>query len=163
MDAVRILVTGGTIDKVHDWKNERLDFSDDGESRVPLMLQHARCSFPEIERILRKDSLELLDSDRQLIAEAVRRAPEKRLVITHGTSTMAETARFLHGLNLGKVIVITGAMQPSSIIDSDAPFNVGAAIAAVQLLPVGVFGTMNGRVLNAETMEKNVDLGRFDV
>ena len=160
--AVRILVTGGTLDKVHDPHAEALALAPGGESVLPRMLELGRCAFPVVERILFKDSLDFDDADRALIAEAVRRAPEDRLVITHGTGTMGETARSLAALGLPKTVVLTGALRPFSISASDAEFNLGGAVLAAQLLGPGVWGVMNGRAIPAASLEKDVATGRFD-
>lgn len=166
MADLRVVVTGGTLDKVHDWKTESLDFPPSGESHVSEILDEARCGGAVVEVLFLKDSLEFTDADRTRVAEAVRAAPETRLVVTHGTSTMGETARALEaagvGGPLGKTVVLTGAMRPFSLQRSDAPFNLGAAVIAARVLSAGVFGVMNGRVFAAQDLVKNTELGRFD-
>lgn len=158
---VRVLLTGGTLDKVHDPYAEKLAFPPDGGSQAPLILERGRCAHPLIEAVLQKDSLDFDDADRKSIAEAARRAPEARLVVTHGTGTMGMTARFLATLDLGKTIVLTGALRPYSLSASDAAFNLGGAVIAAQTLPVGVWGVMNGRVIPAATLDKDIATGRF--
>ena len=160
--AVRILTTGGTLDKVHDWRTEALAFAGEGVSEVPEVLAHGRCEWPFIEHVMQLDSLEMTDADRTLIADRCAAVPEDRLVVTHGTSTMAETARFLADRSMTKTIVLTGAMRPHSLFVSDAAFNLGGALVAAQTLGEGVFAVMNGRVFEASEVEKNVELGRFD-
>lgn len=163
---VRLILTGGTIEKVHDPRAEALAFPEDGASIIPELLGEARCAFPAVEALLQKDSLHFTDADRAAIAAAVRAAPELALVVTHGTSTMGETARFLEGgaaaEGAGKTVVLTGAMRPASFFRSDGPFNLGAAILAAQLLPPGVWGVMNGRAIPAAALRKDLEAGRFD-
>ena len=163
MRKVRIIVTGGTLDKVHDPRTEGLGFAPDGTSHVPAMLVAARCDHPAVERLMLNDSLDFDDADRDRIAEAVARAPEDALVVTHGTGTMAETARHLMARVPGKTVVLTGAMRPWSLGRSDAAFNLGGAILAAQLLGEGVWGVMNGRAIPASDLRKNVEAGRFDI
>ena len=159
---VRIIVTGGTIDKVHDVRSEGLAFSPDGATHIPEMLRIGRCHFPVVELLMLKDSLYFDDADRTAIARAVARAAESALVITHGTGTMGETARFLAGRAANKTVVLTGAMRPFSLYSSDGEFNLGGAVIAAQTLAPGVWGVMNGRVIPAEKLNKNVEQGRFD-
>ncbi|MCE0503780.1 MULTISPECIES: asparaginase domain-containing protein [unclassified Roseivivax] len=163
--ALRVLVTGGTIDKVHDPRTEGLGFSPDGATHLPEMLRIGRCHFAEVEKVLLKDSLYFDAADRAAIAEAVLRAPEPALVVTHGTGTMGETARDLAPQieGTGKTVVLTGAMRPFSLYASDGEFNLGGAVVAAQILGPGVWGVMNGRVFPAERLDKNVEQGRFDL
>lgn len=162
MRELRIIVTGGTIDKVHDPRSEGLAFSPDGATHIPEMLRIGRCHFPVVQLLMLKDSLHFTDSDRQAISAAVSQAEERAIVITHGTGTMGETARFLVGHAPDKTVVLTGAMRPFSLYASDGEFNLGGAIAAAQVLEAGVWGVMNGRVFPAERLDKNVEQGRFD-
>ena len=162
MKDLRVIVTGGTIDKVHDPKSEGLAFAPDGSTHVPEMLRIGRCHFPVIELVMLKDSLCVEDSDRAAIASAVLKAPESIIVVTHGTSSIGETARFLAGRIRDKTVVLTGAMRPFSLYTSDGEFNLGGAIVASQLLAPGVWGVMNGRVFPAEKLNKNIEQGRFD-
>lgn len=162
MKDVRILVTGGTIDKVHDTRSEGLSFSPDGATHIPEMLRIGRCHFPAVELVMLKDSLYFDDADREAIAAAVANAPEPALVITHGTGTMGDTARFLAGRAPGKTVVLTGAMRPFSLYASDGEFNLGGAVVAAQMLDPGVWGVMNGRIFPADKLDKNVEQGRFD-
>lgn len=162
---LRILVTGGTIDKVHDPYNESLAFAADGSTQMPELLHTGRCHFPVIETVMMVDSLTIDDAARDRIVAAIGKAPEKALVVSHGTSTMGETARYLAAAlpDTDKTIVLTGAMRPFSLFHSDGPFNLGGAIIAAQCLPAGVYGVMNGRAFAAEDLKKNTDLGRFDL
>ncbi|WOI53294.1 asparaginase domain-containing protein [Parvularcula sp. LCG005] len=162
MKPVRILTTGGTLDKVHDWRTENIAFAGQGKSQVPEVLDNGRCYFPAVEQLFQIDSLEMTETYRQLILERVMAAKEEAIVITHGTSTMDQTAHFLAKRNLGKTIVLTGAMRPFSLFVSDAGFNLGGAIIAAQALDHGVYGVMNGRVIPAASLKKNEQLGRFD-
>ncbi|MEL6915356.1 MAG: asparaginase domain-containing protein [Pseudomonadota bacterium] len=163
MKDLRIFVTGGTIDKIHDTRTEALGFSPDGATHIPEMLRVGRCHFPVVEVLMLKDSLHFDESDREAIAAAVMRATEEAIVITHGTGTLAETARHLEAAGTeGKTIVITGAMRPFSLFSSDGEFNLGGAVVAAQVLSPGVWGVMNGRVFPAATLRKNVAQGRFD-
>jgi L-asparaginase len=162
MQDVRIIVTGGTIDKVHDPRTEGLAFSPDGSTHIPEILRIGRCHFPVVQLLMLKDSLYFEDADRSLIAEAVSAVPEKAIVVTHGTGTMGETARFLAGQAPDKTVVLTGAMRPFSLYASDGEFNLGGAVVAAQTLGAGVWGIMNGRVFAAEHLNKNAEQGRFD-
>lgn len=162
MKDLRILVTGGTIDKVHDTRTEGLSFSPDGATHIPEMLRIGRCHFPQVQIVLLKDSLYFDDADRAAIARAVIDAPEETIVITHGTGTMGDTARYLAPQVTGKTVVLTGAMRPFSLYTSDGEFNLGGAITAAQLLAPGVWGVMNGRVFPADQLNKDVEQGRFD-
>jgi L-asparaginase len=157
---IQFLACGGTIDKVYfDVKSE----FQVGAPQVDEILKIANVAFDcAVTSIVRKDSLEMTDDDRAGIRRVVERSPHDRIVITHGTDTMAETARFLLGIH-GKTIVLTGAMEPARLRDTDAPFNVGAAIAAVQCLPAGVYVSMNGRIFPAETVRKNRDKKQFEL
>jgi len=162
MTPLRIIVTGGTIDKVHDPKTEGLGFSPDGATHLPEMLRVGRCDFPTVQLLMQKDSLEFDEVDRLAIAEAAVKAPEPAIIVTHGTSTMGETARYLAGRVPCKTVVLTGAMRPFSLFSSDGEFNLGGAIIAAQVLEPGVWGVMNGRVFAANDLNKNVEHGRFD-
>lgn len=163
MKNVRIIATGGTIDKVHDVSTEALAFDPEGITHIPDMLRIGRCHFPVVDLVMLKDSLDFDDTDRAAIAAAVDRADEQAVVITHGTGTMGETARYLAGRAAGKTVVLTGAMRPFSLNSSDGEFNLGGAIVAAQLLEPGVWGVMNGRVFPANRLNKNTDAGRFDL
>jgi L-asparaginase len=162
MKDLRIIVTGGTIDKVHDTRSEGLSFAPDGATHIPEMLRIGRCHFPAVELLMLKDSLHFDEADRAAIAAAIARAPEGTIVVTHGTGTMGETARYLAGRVSEKTVVLTGAMRPFSLYTSDGEFNLGGAVVAAQLLAPGVWGVMNGRIFPAERLDKNVEQGRFD-
>ena len=158
---IRILVTGGTIDKTYSPVEGVLGFS---RTHVLAMLQQGRVSVPEdrVETVLLKDSLEMTDADREVILRACVAAPETRLLITHGTDTMILTAAHLARARLGKTIVLAGAMIPYTFSNSDGLFNVGFAFAALQLLGPGVYICMNGRVFHWDMVCKNRPAGRFE-
>ena len=129
---------------------------------VRELLVHARLAeMPAITELLRKDSLEMTDLDRQVVREAVAACAAPRVLITHGTDTMVATARALAGI-AGKTIVLTGALQPGRFSDSDAEFNLGLAFGAVQLCSVGVYVVANGTVFPADRVRKNLELNRFE-
>ncbi len=157
---IRIIITGGTFDKHYDEVRGNLTFTD---THLPEILRFTRCTVPiELELNQLIDSLEMGISNRLRILEACRRAGEDRIVVTHGTDTMVETARVLGEAGLEKSIVLTGAMVPFEVSSSDALFNLGCAITAVQLLPRGVHIAMNGRVFRWDRVRKNKDFGVFE-
>ena len=157
-DAIRIFTTGGTIDKLYfDDKSE----FEVGAPLVGELLREAEAHIPfTVEALMRKDSLDMTDDDRAAIRERVERADERRIVITHGTDTMADTARALDGIP-GKTIVLTGALHPARFRHSDAEFNVGMAIAAVQTCAPGVWITVNGRVFDGLRVRKDREKNCF--
>lgn len=156
---VLILTTGGTIDKVHDVRTESLVF--DGSTAVSDILKYGRTEFPRVEGLMSIDSLDMTLDHREAILEAVKTAPEDRIVLTHGTGTMEQTAKYLLGKVRGKTIVLTGAMRPQSLWRSDAEFNLGGALIAAQTLPHGIYAVMNGRVIDARHVRKDLESGRF--
>lgn len=157
---IRILITGGTFDKEYDELTGRLFFQ---ESHLPEMLKLGRCGLPlQIRTLMMIDSLEMSDSDRRLIVEQCRSAAEDRIVITHGTDTMTETAQLLAGEIEDKTIVLTGAMVPYKFGSSDGLFNLGSALAFAQTLPPGVYVAMNGRFFQAGKVRKNRQTGMFE-
>ncbi len=158
---LRVLVTGGTIDKIYDAAEGRLGFE---RTQVLEMLRQARVALPEdrVHTVLLKDSLEMLETDREAMAAACCASVEERLVITHGTDTMVLTAQHLAQSVRGRTIVLTGAMVPFSVNHSDALFNFGFAIAAARLLPHGVYVAMNGCVFPWDRVEKNRAAGWFE-
>lgn len=156
---LRILTTGGTIDKVYYDAKSRYEI---GEPMVGQMLKEAEAAFDyEITELLRKDSLDLTPADRALIRRAVEAATEERIVITHGTDTLPETARALLGIP-GKTVVLTGALHPARFRWSDAIFNVGGAMAAAWTLPHGVWVVMNGCVYRGDAVRKDRERNRFE-
>jgi len=158
--AIRIIITGGTFDKHYDELRGELTFRD---SHLPAILDQVRLSVPvelEISRLV--DSLDMRESDRERLADACAASPQERIVITHGTDTMTESAASIAARELARVVVLTGAMIPFAFTGSDAVFNLGTAIAAVQTLPHGVYLAMNGRVFTWDNVRKNRELGRFE-
>ena len=156
---VEIFTTGGSIDK--GYSTEESDFIV-GEPTIEQILIEANVTLDyEIVSLIKKDSLEISDDDRRAIYEKVKTDPNRYIVITHGTDTMIQTAQALSQIQ-NKVIVLTGAMQPSAFKVSDAAFNVGGAILAVQTLPEGVYIVMNGRIFNPQESIKNLELDRFE-
>ncbi len=157
---IRMLITGGTFDKEYDEINGQLFFKD---SHLPEMLNLGRCKINlEIRTLMMVDSLEMTDADRDLIVEQCRAAPGSRIVITHGTDTMDLTARTLAAVIEGKTIVLTGAMIPYKFGSSDGLFNLGSALAFVQILPPGVYIAMNGCCFHAGRVQKNRQTGIFE-
>lgn len=156
---IKIITTGGTIDKIYfDAKGQYQV----GEPQVGQILKDAAVAFDyKIVPLLNKDSLEITDDDRRVIRQAIESDPERLFVITHGTDTMVQTAKILEGLT-EKVIVLTGALEPAKFKTSDAVFNVGSAVAAVQILQPGVYIAMNGRIYDPKRVTKNPKLDRFE-
>lgn len=158
MTQIKIFTTGGSIDKYY--ATQESDFLV-GPPQIERLLREGNVTFDYgIESLLRKDSLDITPDDRRKIVEQVRATPHRFVVITHGTDTMVDTAQALASIS-GKVIVLTGAMQPAAFRETDAPFNVGCAVAAVQLLPEGVYVVMNGRILDPHAVRKDVARDRF--
>ena len=158
--SIRILVTGGTFDKEYDELHGRLFFK---ETHIHEMLRLGRCRVPvTVETVMMMDSLDMADADRRRIAEACRRATEDRIVLTHGTDTMVETAAVLARERTAKTIVLTGAMVPWAFGSSDGLFNLGSAISFVQALPTGVYVAMNGRVFDWDVVRKDKATGTFE-
>src|SRR5215469_13570826 len=159
---VRILATGGTFDKEYNELTGELFFK---STHIGDMLQLGRCHLDvEIETLMMIDSLNMTDADRRLILERCRAVPEERIVITHGTDTMAETAAVLGGGLKGsqKTVVLTGAMIPYKFGSSDGMFNLGTALAFVQTLTPGVYVAMNGRCFPWNSVRKNKKKGIFE-
>jgi len=158
--AVRLFVTGGTFDKEYDEIEGRLYFKD---THVRQMLERGRCRLDvAVQRLMLVDSLQMTDDDRRLILERCRDAAEDRIVVTHGTDTMVETARALGEARLPKTIVLTGAMIPWAFGSSDGLFNLGSALSFAQALPDGVYVAMNGRWFPWDDVTKNRSLGIFE-
>ena len=156
---IKIFAVGGTIDKIYFDKKSKYQV---GEPAVDQVLEEANINFEyQCESILRKDSLDMTDDDRQLIFDKIEADDHKYIIVTHGTDTIIETAKKIMIIR-DKVIVLTGAIEPARSKSSDAPFNIGSAVAAVQLLPVGVYIVMNGRVLDPHRVQKNMELNRFE-
>lgn len=158
--SVRIFVTGGTFDKEYNELNGQLFFKD---THIHEILKLGRSKVDaQIRTLMLIDSLEMTEQDRQLIAENCLRCEENRIVITHGTDTMTDTAKFLAERIQGKTIVITGAMIPYKFGSSDGLFNLGSALAFAQSLPEGIFIAMNGRYYDWNNCRKNKQTGFFE-
>ncbi len=156
---IRVISTGGTIDKVYF---DAASAYEVGEPQVGPVFRESNVTFDfVIESVMQKDSLAMTDDDRALIRARVEAAPEKLILVTHGTDTMTQTAAALAGLP-DKVVVFTGAMQPARFRDSDAVFNLGCAVGALQALPPGVYIAMNGMVAPADSVTKNRAASRFE-
>jgi len=157
--SILVLTTGGTIDKAYFDALSEYQIVDSG---IPDLLREARVALPlRVVELMRKDSLELTEADRALIASAAREAPETRIVVTHGTDTMTETAKVLAAAVPGKTICLTGALSPARFAETDANFNLGMAIATVQVAPPGVYIAMSGQVFDALKVKKDRAAGKF--
>ncbi len=157
--SLTIITTGGTIDKIY--YDAKSDYKI-GDPQASKILQRAGSTLKtDIVSVLRKDSLEITDQDRALIRRSAEQAQGDKIVITHGTDTMVQTGMALKGIP-GKTIVLVGAMYPAEFRNSDADFNLGAAIAAAQILAEGVYILMNGQVFDPEHCVKNVAESRFE-
>lgn len=154
-----VITTGGTIDKVY------FDAKGGYEVGAPIVrqiLSNARALIDiDVVEILRKDSLEMTAEDRGMIRDAAAKCDANHVIVTHGTDTMVETAAELRSIE-GKTIVLTGALQPARFNDSDAPFNLGMALAAVQTQPPGVYIAANGQIFDAANVRKNRGQNRFE-
>ncbi len=157
---IQIFSAGGTIDKIYFDENSEFAI---GDPQILELLDEANVTFTyHVQSLMRKDSIGMTDDDRKLIREAVEGCEHDRVLITHGTDTMADTGRALEGIP-GKTIVLTGAMQPARFRVSDAIFNIGYAIAAVQLAAPGVYVAMNGQVFPTDHLRKNREQLRFEL
>jgi L-asparaginase len=156
---IKIFTTGGSIDKTYSTRKSNFVV---GAPQIDQILKEANASAAyTIEALFSKDSLDLDAADREVILDKVRSAPERHILITHGTDTMIATARLL-GVVRGKVIVLTGAMQPAAFKHSDAAFNIGGAVIALQTLPDGVYIVMNGKIFDPSNSRKNLEMDRFE-
>ncbi len=158
--AIRILITGGTFDKEYDELKGRLFFQD---THIQEMLRLGRCRLEvTVRTVMMVDSLEMTDADRQTILANCRQAPESRIVVTHGTDTMVETATVLAADLTDKTVVLTGAMVPYAFGSSDGLFNLGSALSFVQVLPAGIYIAMNGKCFRSDRVRKNRSSGVFE-
>lgn len=156
---IRFITTGGTIDKIYFDAMSRFEV---GETQVQHILQEGLVNLDyDVRSLFHKDSLEMTDEDRAGLRDYIEKDDASRYVVTHGTDTMAETAASLEGLD-GKSIVLTGALSPARFRNTDAVFNVGMAVAAVQLVEPGVYIAMSGQVFPAGQVRKNRDENRFE-
>lgn len=157
---IKILITGGTIDKSYNIHNGELHFVD---SHIPAMLTEGRCKADfELEKLMLKDSLDMTENDRLQILTSCQQSKTSKIIITHGTDTMVQAAHFLDDQIDDKTIVLTGAMVPYVFDKSDSLYNLGTAFSAVQLLKAGVYIAMNGRVFKARNVVKNLEEGIFE-
>ena len=157
---IRILATGGTFDKEYNELTGELFFKD---THIGDMLRLGRCHLEvEVEPVMMIDSLQMTDADRDLILRRCQEAPETRIVVTHGTDTMEQTAALLGPRVTGKTVVLTGAMVPYTFGSSDGMFNLGTALAFVQTLAPGVYVAMNGRCFPWDSVRKNWQIGVFE-
>jgi L-asparaginase len=157
---IRVFVTGGTFDKDYDEITGRLHFHD---THLPEMLRLGRSRVPvAIQTLMMIDSLDMTATDRALIVEACRACPEPRIVVTHGTDTMVETAAAIAEAEIGKTVVMTGAMIPFAFGSSDGLFNLGSALSFAQALSTGVYVAMNGRCFPWNRVRKNRETGFFE-
>lgn len=156
---IKIFTTGGTIDKTYFDQKSTYHV---GEPQASGVLERANVVVDyDVTSIMQKDSLDLDDQDREAIRAAIIDEQQHRIIITHGTDTMIETAQFIQEIP-NKTIVLTGSMYPAQYRDSDAVFNLGCALIAVQTLAAGVYIAMNGRIFNPNTSLKNVECNRFE-
>ncbi len=159
MEELLIVTTGGTIDKVYF--DDKSDYQV-GEPQIGRILQELGVAFVfNVIPILRKDSLHINAGDRELLRATISAQPACHVLVTHGTDTMVETAQVLASI-AGKTIVLTGALNPARFRGSDAEFNIGTAVGAVQSLPPGVYIAMNGRIWDPAKVRKNVAANRFE-
>ena len=157
---IRIFVTGGTFDKNYDEIHGRLTF---GDTHLPEMLRLGRCRLDvSIRTLMMIDSLDMTDADRELIVRHCAQSDESRIVITHGTDTMVETAAALARGVTGKTVVLTGAMIPYAFGSSDGLFNLGSAVSFAQVLPPGIYIAMNGQHFAWDRVRKNRETGVFE-
>jgi len=159
-EAIRILITGGTIDKEYDPLTGELIFA---KSHLSNILNQVRCKARSVlEEVMLKDSLQMRSEDREEILKKCVDCLENRIIVTHGTDTMVETGRVLGSNVKGKTIVLVGAMIPYAFGASDALFNLGCAFASVQALRQGVYITMNGKIFPWDNVIKNKESGEFE-
>ena len=156
---IKMIITGGTIDKRYNELNGEMYFP---ETHLPAMLQQSRCKLDiDLQLLMLKDSLAMTDTDREVLRQACSTTGEQQIIVTHGTDTMVESAQYLARAITDKTIVLVGAMVPYMVSQSDALFNLGCALTAVQLLPVGVYITMNGKVFSWDKVKKDRQAGEF--
>jgi L-asparaginase len=159
MDHLCIVTTGGTIDKIYF--DDKSDYQI-GAPQIGEILHALGVGFRfDVVAVLRKDSLHITAEDRELVRRAIEAQPARHVLVTHGTDTMVETAKVLAAIP-DKVIVLTGALNPARFMGSDAVFNIGCAVGAVQALAPGVYIAMNGRIWDPAKVRKNVAANRFE-
>jgi L-asparaginase len=159
-DTIRILITGGTIDKEYDPITGELTFA---KSHLSNMLNQVKCRVRVVlEEVMLKDSLHMMHEDREAILKKCIHCLEDKIIVTHGTDTMVETAQVLGRHVEGKTVILVGAMIPYAFGASDALFNLGCAFSAVQALEQGVYITMNGKIFTWDNVIKNKKSGEFE-
>lgn len=160
---IQVFVTGGTFDKEYNYINGKLFFQD---THLPRMFERGRCTLPiDVKTLMMIDSLEMTEADRQIIAHNCRRTATDQIIVTHGTDTMVETGEYLSTAPEleNKTIVLTGAMIPYAFgTSSDGFFNLGSALAFVQVLPPGIYVVMNGQYFHWNEVRKNKKTGFFE-
>lgn len=159
MNKLLIITTGGTIDKIYfdDMSDYQI-----GDPQIGKILEHMQVAFDfEVNSLMRKDSLHFTDEDRMAIHETVKNTEANHILITHGTDSMVKTALMLSDIT-GKTIVFTGALNPARFRDSDAVFNIGCAVGALQSLPQGAWIAMNGCIWDPKKVRKNRGENRFE-
>ncbi len=157
---IRLFITGGTIDAIYNVLTAKTDYE---KTHIPQIFEEARITVPIVtEELILKDSGDIADEERALIVQKCRDAKEEKILITHGTDTMVETARTLGEAKIDKTIILFGAMRPFNFGKSDALFNFGTAVAGVQLKEAGVYIAMNGKIFNWDNVRKNREIGRFE-
>jgi L-asparaginase len=161
MEQIQVFVTGGTFDKEYNFINGQLYFKD---THLPSMFERGRCTLDiDVKTLMMVDSLEMTDDDRAFILQTCMDDVSTKIIITHGTDTMVKTATYLAHANIHKTIVLTGAMIPYAFgTSSDGFFNLGSALAFVQVLPAGVYVAMNGRYFHWNEVRKNTETGYFE-
>lgn len=158
MSFFSVITVGGTIDKVYYDAASNFEV---GDSQIKQVLKTAGIADFEVISLMRKDSLQMNDADREAVKQAVLASTADHVLVTHGTDTMAITARYLGDAG-GKTVVFTGAMQPARFHDTDAIFNIGFALGTLANIEPGVYLAMNGRVFDPIKARKNRDVGRFE-
>lgn len=159
MNTLSIITTGGTIDKIY--YDDQSDYQI-GEPEIARILRAMNVAFDwDIQALMKKDSLHMTDADRQLIARTITESSAEHVLITHGTDSMIDTAKVLADIP-DKVMVMTGALNPARFIDSDAVFNIGCAVGAIQSLSPGVWIAMNGKIWQPHKVQKNRQANRFE-
>jgi len=159
--AIKVFITGGTIDNLEYDSEDKAPTNQ--KSLIPNLLKKSRITLDyNTEQILFKDSKFVNDKDKKLFLQKCKHCPESKIILTHGTITMPSTAKYLGKQDLQKTIVLVGSAIPANKEDSDAQFNLGLAFSAVQLLPKGVYVTMNGKIFSWDNVKKNLGTGNFE-
>jgi len=157
---INIATTGGTIDKIYF---DALSDYKIGDPVIGDLLRRIGVGFEfEVHALMRKDSLELTDADRQYIVDKIKSLDSDYVLVTHGTDTMVETGKAIKSQVPQKTVVLTGALQPAAFRETDAVFNIGCAIGALQSVPVGVYVSMNGQLFDVDNVQKNRQANRFE-